>query len=66
MTAKKGILITLEGLDGAWLSTQTALFARYLRDKNKEVILTKEPTPGPIGNMIKSALKQIEHFCIYC
>lgn len=57
MKAEKGILIVIEGLDGAGLSTQAALLAGYLRDKNEKVILTKEPTSSPIGNLVRSALK---------
>ncbi len=57
MTSEKGILIVIEGLDGAGLSTQAALLARYFRDKGEDVILTKEPTSSPIGNLIRSALK---------
>ncbi len=58
MTAEEGILIVIEGLDGAGLSTQAALLARYLSERNKKVILTKEPTSSPIGNLIKSALNR--------
>lgn len=58
MTGEDGILIVFEGLDGAGLSTQTALLAEYLRGKNKKVMLTKEPTAAPIGKLIKSALNR--------
>jgi dTMP kinase len=58
MTSEKGILIVIEGLDGAGLSTQAALLAEHLRDKGGKVILTKEPTTSSIGNLIRSALKQ--------
>jgi dTMP kinase len=58
MTSEKGILIVIEGSDGAGLSTQAALLTGYLRDKNKKVIVTKEPTTSSIGNLIRSALKQ--------
>lgn len=58
MTTEEGILIVIEGLDGAGLSTQAALLAKYLSEKNKKVILTKEPTSSPIGNLIKSALNR--------
>lgn len=64
MTAEKGILIVIEGLDGAGLSTQAALLAGYLSDKNKKVILTKEPTTSPIGNLIKSALNRKLEFSL--
>ena len=58
MTSEKGILIVIEGSDGAGLSTQAALLTEYLRDKGGKVILTKEPTTSSIGNLIRSALKQ--------
>ncbi|MBE0516539.1 MAG: dTMP kinase [Methanophagales archaeon] len=56
MIGEDGILIVIEGLDGAGLSTQAALLAEYLRGKNKKVLLTKEPTSLPIGKLIKSIL----------
>jgi hypothetical protein len=40
MTSEKGILIVIEGSDGAGLSTQAALLAGYLRDKGGKGILT--------------------------
>ena len=58
MSGENGILIVIEGLDGAGLSTQAAALAEYLRGKNKGVMLTKEPTTSPIGKLIKSALNR--------
>lgn len=58
MTGENGILIVIEGLDGAGLSTQAAILAEFLKGKNKEVMLTKEPTASPIGKLIKSALNR--------
>ncbi|MEA2076187.1 MAG: dTMP kinase [Euryarchaeota archaeon] len=58
MSGENGILIVIEGLDGAGLSTQAAALAEYLRGKNKRVMLTKEPTASPIGKLIKSALNR--------
>jgi dTMP kinase len=58
MTGEEGILIVIEGLDGAGLSTQAALLEEYLRGKNKKVLLTKEPTSSPIGMLIRSALRR--------
>ncbi len=58
MTDEKGMLIVIEGLDGAGLSTQAALLAQYLRGRKKEVFLTKEPTDSEIGMLIRSALKR--------
>ncbi len=58
MTGENGVLIVIEGLDGAGLSTQAAILAEFLKGKNKEVVLTKEPTASPIGKLIKSALNR--------
>ena len=65
MTGEEEILIVFEGLDGAGLSTQAALLAEYLRDTNREVMLTKEPTASPIGKLIKSALKRNHEFSLF-
>ncbi|MDI6807184.1 MAG: dTMP kinase [Candidatus Aenigmarchaeota archaeon] len=54
----KGIFIVLDGLDGAGLSTQARLLEKWLRKKGKKVLLTKEPTFGMIGGLIKSVLKR--------
>ncbi len=56
MTARKGFFIVIEGLDGAGLSTQSALLAAYLRSKGNDVLLTKEPTASPIGKLTAFAL----------
>ena len=58
MTAKEGFFIVIEGLDGAGLSTQSALLAAYLRSTGNDVLLTKEPTAAPIGKLIKAALNR--------
>jgi len=58
MMSEQGVLIVLEGADGAGLSTQTAVLAEHLRrSKGEAVISTKEPTSSHIGNLIRSALK---------
>jgi dTMP kinase len=57
MTSEPGVLIVLEGADGAGLSTQTAVLAEHLRSKGETVISTKEPTSSHIGTLIRSALK---------
>ena len=58
MTSEPGVLIVLEGTDGAGLSTQTALLTSYIKDKGEAVISTKEPTSSHIGNLIRSALNR--------
>jgi len=65
MTGEEGILVVIEGLDGAGLSTQAALLAEYLRGKNKKFLLTKEPTSSPIGMLIKSALSRNQNVSLF-
>lgn len=65
MSGEEAILIVIEGLDGAGLSTQAALLAQYLRGRNKKVLLTKEPTSSPIGTLIKSALRRNQNVSLF-
>jgi dTMP kinase len=53
-----GKMIVFEGLDGAGITTQATLLRNYLISKNKEAVLTKEPTDGLIGGMIKCSLRK--------
>jgi len=46
--------IVFEGIDGSGLSTQASLLKEYL---GENALLTKEPTDGPIGMLIRTALK---------
>lgn len=52
----RGTFIVLEGLDGAGTTTQCAAIASVLRAEGREVLVTNEPSPGPIGTMIRQAL----------
>jgi dTMP kinase len=56
--AKGGKFIVLEGLDGSGISAQSTMLELYLRGKGFKTFLTKEPTTGLIGGMIKEALKE--------
>src|SRR3989338_4724598 len=53
----RGKLIAIEGLDGAGLTTQAVLLRNHLMQKYK-VVLTREPTDGLIGGIIKSCLRR--------
>jgi len=54
---KLGAYISLEGIDGADLATQTELLSSWLKKQGRKVVLTKEPTSSPIGGLIRAALK---------
>lgn len=50
-------LIVLEGPDGAGTTKHSKLLADRLSQEGHEVVLTAEPTDGPIGSQIRSMLK---------
>lgn len=52
-----GRFIVLEGPDGSGTTTHTALLAERLQTGGTDVILTREPTTGPIGSFIRQELK---------
>lgn len=52
-----GKFIVFEGLDGSGLTTQATLLRNYFLSKGKNVVLTKEPTDGLMGGIIKSCLR---------
>jgi dTMP kinase len=52
-----GHLFALEGVDGSGKSTQARLLAAALGPRGLEVILTGEPTTGPLGAKLRDYLK---------
>jgi len=50
------MFITFEGGEGSGKSTQINLFADYLKQQNKSVVLTREPGGTDIGKQIRSLL----------
>ncbi len=52
----RGRFIVLEGPDGSGTTTHTALLAKRLQDSGVDVLLTQEPTNGPIGSFIRAQL----------
>jgi dTMP kinase len=48
--------IVLEGLDGSGTTTQAAKLVESLRGPARAVHLTREPSDGPIGTLIRQAL----------
>ncbi len=49
----QGKYYALEGIDGSGKSTQVEKLAKFFQKENKKVLLTKEPTEGEIGQLIK-------------
>ena len=52
----KGKFIVIEGLDGAGSFTQVMRVANFLKERNKKIHITKEPTNSLIGGLIRGQL----------
>lgn len=50
------MLIVLEGLDGAGTTTQARRLVDHLRARGRAAHLTREPSDGPIGRLIREML----------
>jgi dTMP kinase len=48
--------LVIEGIDGAGTTTQAALYAEHLRSRGRRVHVTREPSTGPLGAMIRQVL----------
>lgn len=51
---RPGVLVAIEGIDGAGKSTQARALQRALSSLGLSVVCTKEPTDGPIGRKIRA------------
>ncbi|MCO6457014.1 MAG: dTMP kinase [Pirellulaceae bacterium] len=51
----RGILIAIEGIDGAGKTTQAECLRRALHDAGLEVVLSKEPTGGTWGRRLRES-----------
>ncbi len=52
----EGLFIVLEGVDGAGTSTHARLLADALGARGLPVHVTREPSDGPVGSLIRQAL----------
>jgi dTMP kinase len=48
----RGLLISVEGIDGTGKTTQVQLLKKWFEERGREAIVLKEPTPGPYGKEI--------------
>lgn len=53
-----GAFFVIEGIDGSGTTTQAALLSRRLATLGYEVLATREPTSGPVGQLLRAALEQ--------
>lgn len=55
---KRGSFFVFEGLDGSGTTTQADLLAQRLRKAGREVLVTAEPSFGPIGTQLRAILER--------
>ena len=58
---KKGLFLTLEGVDGCGKSTQLSFLAEYLSGLGFDVLLTREPGGCRISEQVRSILLEPEN-----
>lgn len=51
------MFIVLEGIDGSGTTTQLDRLAERLRAAGRRVVATREPSPGPIGLLLREILR---------
>jgi dTMP kinase len=54
--AQRGSLIALEGIDGSGTTTQAQLLSDWLSDHGAPACLTREPSQGPLGLLLRDIL----------
>jgi dTMP kinase len=53
-----GYFVVLEGIDGSGTTTQAELLGRALERHGRVPLVTREPTKGAVGTLIRQALEQ--------
>jgi len=53
-----GLFVVMEGIDGCGSTTHAKLLAKAIKSRGPEVVLTCEPSTGPIGGLIRQVLQR--------
>jgi hypothetical protein len=53
---RRGIFITLEGIEGSGKTTQLARLAKFLRENGHRVVETREPGGTPLAEQIREVM----------
>lgn len=56
-----GLFVTFEGIDGCGKTTQIKLLKEYLENKNKKVVLIREPGGTKISESIRKIILNVEN-----
>jgi dTMP kinase len=51
-----GVFIAFEGIDGSGTTTQATRYAEHLRARRRLVHVTREPSGGPVGSLLRLVL----------
>jgi dTMP kinase len=54
--ANDGIFVVIEGIDGAGTTTQCERYGAHLRAARRLVHITREPSAGPVGSLLRLVL----------
>jgi dTMP kinase len=60
-TADPGLFISFEGIDFCGKSTQTRLFAQFLRDQGYSILTLRDPGSSTISERIRAILLDLSH-----
>src|SRR5688572_29817595 len=58
---QRGRLIVIEGIDASGSTTHGKLLMKALKLRGHDVLLTCEPTSGPVGSLIRQVLQKRVH-----
>lgn len=53
-----GVFVVFEGIDGSGTTTQADLYGRHLRRRKRLVHVTREPSNGPVGSLLRLILSR--------
>jgi len=56
MREGEGLFVVLEGIDGSGTTTQAERLVEWLKSERRLVHVTREPTSGPVGSLLRLVL----------
>jgi dTMP kinase len=66
MTGQQGLLVSIDGPGGSGKSTVAAIVAACLADHRLAVHWTREPSPTPLGQLIRAGTDEYAGMALAC